>query len=177
MPSKRRNQLAGSTAEVVKRIQQQIEAHRKTIKKGQRFVALTDEQIKAKLKRVNSPMIVGEGWTSEAARGAEISYSVNISNPDAVTQSDLFVHLFVGTGNVATNPDLHLLNVDPRFSRLMKPANGLTLAPGASQTIDFRLKMPSIARSSYEGSAVLVQLDFLGSGIFLDRAAFVFRIT
>lgn len=179
MATKARNKkLLGTTTELIRIVQTQIEKHRTRVIKGEVFFALSEEQIKKKLNRVNSPMIVSEAFTSEPPRGGTMNYSVSISNPDAVEREFLYAHVFVGTGNVVTDTGAFLLNVDPRFPRLMKPGVfGLSLPAGASETLEFTIRIPTVARTNYQGNTALIQLDFLDIGTYLDRAAFVFRVT
>jgi hypothetical protein len=99
---------------------------------------VTPEEIEKKLKRVNSPMIVSQGW-SGTTPGGTFNYSLGIFNPDPTQASNLFAHVWVGSGNIDPTVGTFLLNVDTRFPRLTEPpVFGLTLAPGASATLNSR---------------------------------------
>lgn len=169
------------TAEQIKdqvsRIAEEVEKH-KGERKWEHFIAITPEQIEAKLARVNSPMIVSEGW-NHTTPGGTVNFGLGIYNPDPVQAFWLFAHVWVGSGNVDPIVGTFLSNVDPRFPRLTQPAfAGLTLAPNTSATLNFALKVPAtIEKSNYLGNSCLMQLNFLDTGKYLDRSVFVFAVT
>jgi hypothetical protein len=94
---------------------QEVIAKEKARFKGQNFTEAKPEDIDKKLKRVNSPMIVFQGWSGSAPAGGTISYSVGIWNPDPTQAFNLFAHAWIGSGNVDPVVGTFLLNVDPRF--------------------------------------------------------------
>ena len=54
-----------------------------------------------------------------------------------------------GSGNVDPVTGTFLSNVDERFPRLTQPAfDGLSLAPGASATLSFSIKVPASAEKT-----------------------------
>ncbi|HEV2842587.1 MAG TPA: hypothetical protein VGW39_14790 [Chthoniobacterales bacterium] len=163
--------------EITRNIQKAVEKHKRE-NKGEHFTAVTPEEIGRKLKRVNSPMIVSQGWANTTP-GGTCNYSVGIYNPDPTQASLLFVHVWVGSGNVDPTVGTFLLNVDTRFPRLAQPPPiGLTLAPGASTTLTFALKVPStVEKTSYIGNSCLMQLNWHDVGKYLDRGVFVFAVT
>jgi hypothetical protein len=127
------------------KIKDQVEKILKVIEKnkreyeGKHFTGLTAEEIERKLKRVNSPMIVSQGWNSTTP-GGTVNYNLGIFNPDPTQAIWLFAHVWVGSGNVDPVTGTFLLNVDTRFPRLTQPIfDGLTLASGASGTLSFAL--------------------------------------
>lgn len=162
----------------IKKIQEATEKHRRE-HRHESFEALTPEEIEKKLKRVNSPMITSEGWAHPTA-GTSFGYSVTIYNPDPTPASGVYVHVWVGSGNVDPGVGTFLLNVDPRFPRLTEPpvTTPLTLASGASVTLSFTIFVPaSIEKSSYLGNACLMRLNWLDTGTYLDRGVFLFRVS
>lgn len=61
---------------------QELIAKEKARYKCQNFTEAEAEEIVLKLKRVNSPMIVFQGWSGSAHAGGAINYNVGIWNPD-----------------------------------------------------------------------------------------------
>jgi hypothetical protein len=168
---------AKEISEQTKKIQEAIAKHKRE-NKGEHFTSLKPEEIEAKLKRVNSPMIVSQGW-SNTTPGGTFNYSVGIQNPDPASASDLYVHVWVGSGNVDPVVGTFLINVDARFPRLAQPpAFGLTLAPGANSTLNFSIKVPTtIEKTVYLGNSCLMQLNYHDVGKYLDRGSFPFNVT
>jgi hypothetical protein len=59
----------------------------------------------------------------------DVNYQVGISNPDPASWVWLFVHLFVGPGNMVADTGEALAPVDERFPRLTLPEfDGLQIA-------------------------------------------------
>jgi hypothetical protein len=168
---------AAQTKEHVRKIQQLIEKH-KSENKEEHFTAITPDEIEKKLKRVKSPMIVSQGWGSTTP-GGTVNYSLGIYNPDPTSTIWLFAHVWVGSGNVDPTTGTFLLNVDDRFPRLTEPRfSGLTLAAGASTTLNFALEVPStVERTSYLGNSCLMRLNWHDAGTYLDRGIFVFSVS
>jgi hypothetical protein len=167
-------------AEHARRLLDDIEERRQEAERqGLNFTAPTAEQLRKKLARAESPMIVGQGWSGSAAPGGVINYDVYINNPDPVYWSWLFVHVFVGPANVVPDVADAVSAVDPRFPRLTMPqVFGLSLAPGDTQPLSFALDVPAgVERSNYLGNAILFQGDWHDVGKYLDRGLFVFEVT
>src|SRR5207248_2699976 len=73
---------AGKTKQL-KTILEEIEKHRKEAEsKKLSFTAPTEEQLRKKLRKTKSPMIVYQLWTGSAPAGGQINYEVGIHNPD-----------------------------------------------------------------------------------------------
>lgn len=166
------------TAKHIKKIQEETEKYKGSVKKGDNFIAPTEEQLREKLQRVNSPFFTFESW-GNAAPGGTVNYNVGIYNPDPVLQVWMFAHVFVGSGNVVSDTGRFLLNVDARFPRLTQPNfAGLNLAAGASATLSYSIKIPStIEPSNYMGNTILFRANWFDPGTEYDRALFVFRVT
>jgi hypothetical protein len=165
--------------EHVKKVLDEIEKQRKKVKKGDNFTAPTEEQLRKKLERVNSPYIYFQSWGGVAA-GGTVNYNVGITNPDAFTQIWMFAHVFIGSGNVVSGVGEFLLNVDERFPRLTQPDfAGLTLASGASATLTFAIKVPTTVEhpTNYLGNTVLVKFNWHDVGTYFDRSVFVIKVT
>ena len=166
--------------EHTKKILEVIAEHRKLVKKGEGFTAVTAEDIERKFKRTNSPMIISQGgsWASPIPLGGTYTYNVGLYNPDPNQAVWLFTHVWVGSGNVDPAVGTFLLNVDTRFPRLTLPAfGGLTLAPGASTVLNFSMQVPAtVERTNYMGNSCLMQFNWQDVGKYLDRGVFVFTV-
>lgn len=161
-----------------KSILAEIAKHKNAAKKGDNFVALTEEEIIRKLNRVNSPFITFQAWSGNAPPGGTINYTVGITNPDPVSWSNLYAHVFIGPANPVPDVGTALLNVDPRFPRLTMPSFfGLTLAANSQSSLAFSVKVPaSIEPSNYLGNTFLFAANYHDLGTHLDRAVFPFRV-
>lgn len=160
------------------RILELTEELKKNKKKDESITTITAEEIAAKFKRVNSPMIVGQGWSSAAAPGGTINYSVTIYNPDPTTAIWTFAHVWVGSGNVDPVTGTFLLNVDTRFPRLTQPDfAGMSIPSGGSVTQSFKIKIPAaVEKTNYLGNTCLMQFNWHDIGKYLDRSVFVFKV-
>lgn len=169
-----------SEAQVKTHIQaiQKVIEQGKRENKGEHFIGITPEQIRQKLKRVNSPMIVFQGWNSTTL-GGTVNLNVGVFNPDPTLAIWLFAHVWVGSGNIDPTVGTFLLNVDTRFPRLTEPAfSELTLAPGASATLSYALKVPAtVEKTNYLGNTCLMQFNWFDVGLDLERANFVFTVS
>jgi hypothetical protein len=176
----KRTQKKSTPAQVKKqkqRIIEVIEEHRRKSRE-EHFISLTPEEIEHKLKRVNSPMIAWQSLSS-VAPGGTFNYIVGIVNPDPVNVNFLFVHVWIGSGNVDPAVSTFLLNVDPRFPRLTQPDGfaGLSLASEEPAELTFLVKIPArIQKGAYLLNSVLMKLDYFGVGQFLDRATSAFPV-
>jgi hypothetical protein len=170
---------AAEQARYFAKLKEEIEKERRKVKEGDSFTAPTDDQLKQKLKRTNTPFIYFQGWTSAVAPGGTISYNVGITNPDPITQTSMFAHVFVGPANVVAAVGDALQIVDTRFPRLTEPKFfGLSIASGASATLTFSIKVPlGIDPSNYLGNTFLFQFNWHDVGTYFDRSVFVFQVT
>lgn len=161
----------------IQKIQQLIEK-RKRERKEEHFTVITPEEIEKKLKRVKSPMIVGEGW-SDTTPGGTLPYGLDIYNPGPTHAYCLFAHVWVGSSNVDPTVGTFLLNVDTRFPRLTQPKfGGLSLGAGELVTLSFALKVPAtVEKTSYLGNSCLMQFNWHDVGTYLDRGTFVFTVS
>lgn len=85
----------------------------------------------------------------------------------------------MGSGNIDPVVGTFLLNVDNRFPRLTMPSfSGLTLAAGASATLNFTLKVPAtVEKTNYIGNSCLMRFNWHDVGAYLDRGVFVFKVS
>ncbi len=176
--SKQRKFTTTQINEHIRAIQKVIEKHKRE-NKGGHFTAVTPEEIEKKLKRINSPMIISQGWFGTTPAGGTFNYNLGIYNPDATQAIWLFAHVWVGSGNVDGTVGTFLSNVDTRFPRLTEPAfDGLKLNAGASATLNFTIKVPStIEKTNYLGNSCLMQFNWHDVGTYLDRGVFVFAVS
>lgn len=175
--TEQKKRTAKQVIEEIEKIQEVIERHKQD-SKDEHFTAVTPEEIERKLNRVNSPMIVSQGWGSTTPGGV-VNYNLGIYNPDPTQAFWLFAHVWVGSGNVDPTVGTFLLNIDTRFPRLTQPTfSGLALAPSASATLGFALEIPSvIEKTNYLGNSCLMQFNWHDIGTYLDRGIFVFAVT
>ena len=162
---------------LTKQIKEVVEKAKKE-NKHENFSGLTEEDIARKLQRVNSPMIVGMGWSNSTLGGTE-NVSITVFNPDPTSANSLYLHVWVGSGNVDPNTGTFLLNVDDRFANLTQPkAFGFTLASGASTSLSFSFTVPaSVQKTVYLGNSCLMRVDHHDIGTYLDRSCFPFEVT
>lgn len=147
-------------------------------KKGDVFTGLTKEEFEKKMKRVESPMIVGQGWSGSAAPGGTISYSVSVLNPDSFGWVWLAVSVSIGNRNAIVSNDEFMTTFDARFPTYAKPAPvGFSLAAGASTSQAFSIKIPvGIEKAGYFANACLLQLNWHDVGKYLDRGVCFFDV-
>jgi hypothetical protein len=170
---------AADVAKAWKAVEAEIAQQRKNHeKKGEVFTGLTKEEFEKKMKRVESPMIVGQGWSNSAAPGGSINYNVSILNPDSFGWSNLAVSVAIGNRNAIVSNDEFMTTYDARFPTYAKPEPfGFSLAAGASTSQAFVLKIPAgIEKAQYFGNACLLQMNFHDVGKYLDRGVFFFEV-
>jgi hypothetical protein len=157
---------------------------------GHTFAALSLDDAKERLSGSADPFFGGFGWSLSAPPGGAITgrVSVNFPQPDAVpAESNIYVHVWVGSGNVDPDISRFLLNVDARFPRLSEPKVP-GLQPGFSQVpeipvfgdrslLSFQLQVPfDVEPSVYLGNMCLMRRSSFAVGEVLGRAAFAFRV-
>jgi hypothetical protein len=171
-------QIKVQTKKILEAIEQ--ERRRYEGQKNVNFAALKPKDIERKLKRVKSPMLSWQAWSSSAPTGGTIKYNVGIWNPgpDQLTQN-LYAHAWVGSGYVDPNVGTFLLNVDTRFPRLTEPAfDGAKIGISSSLTISFELQVPTgVQPTNYLGNTCVMQLNFRFAGVYLDRGVWPFTVT
>jgi hypothetical protein len=159
----------------------QIEKRRKEAEReGLTFTAPTEEQLRRKLRRTNSPMIVFQAWNGlGAVAGGQINYDVGIHNPDPTDWISLFMHVFVGPGNMVPDTGEALASIDERFARLTLPQfPGLMIASGSTEQLNFSFDIPAtVEKTNYLGNSFLFQSVWHDIGQYIDRAVFSFEVT
>jgi hypothetical protein len=177
MPGARPPESAAKRRDKIKKDVQKLQ--RAAERKGWNFTTPTDDELTEKLRRAKSPMIVFQGWSSSAPPGGSISYQVGINNPDPTDWIWLFVHLFIGPGNMVRNTGAALATVDERFPRLTLPEfDGLQIASGATESLDFQISVPvGVEATNYLGNSFLFQSTWHDPGEYIDRSLFVFQVT
>jgi hypothetical protein len=186
MPELTAEQIDGRAAEIIE-AESDLRARGDS---GETFAALSLDEAKARLSGAADPFVGGFGWSLSAPPGGVIlgRVSVNFPQPDAIpVESNIYVHVWVGSGNVDPDVGRFLLNVDPRFPRLAEPKVP-GLQPGVSQVPDipvfgdrsllaFRLQVPfTVEPSVYLGNMCLMRRSPFSVGEVLGRAAFAFRV-
>lgn len=180
MPNEKKQNPKWSADEIklhIKKITELVEKQR-GLSKNLNFTGITSSEIEDKFKRINSPFIWFQSWSGSTSPGGTINYNIGIYNPDPVNSVWLFNHVWVGSGNIDPIVGTFLLNVDSRFPRLTQPAfAGLNLAPGATATLSYSLKIPStVEKTNYLGNSCLMRFNWHDIGTYLDRSVFVFGV-
>lgn len=177
MPGPREPASAAKRRDKIKKDVQKLQ--RVAERKSWNFTTPTDDQLTEKLRRAKSPMIVFQGWSGSAPPGGLIDYQVGINNPDPTDWIWLFVHLFIGPGNMVANTGRALVPVDDRFPRLTLPEfDGLQIAAGATEALDFQISVPAgVEATNYLGNSFLFQSTWHDPGEYIDRSLFVFQVT
>lgn len=164
----------------IQKIDQIIENHKRRVKKGEVFTAVTPEDIERKLKHQNSPMIIFQtgSWVIPTPVGGTFSYNVGIYNPDPAPANWLFAHVWTGAGNIVATVGTYLLNVDTRFPRLTQPQYpGLSIGSGEAAMLSFSIKIPfNVEQTNYLGNCCLMRAYWNDVGTYLDRSLFVFTV-
>lgn len=186
MPELTAEQIDGRAAEIIE-AESDLRARGDS---GETFAALSLDEAKARLSGTADPFFGGFGWSLSAPPGGVIigRVSVNFPQPDAIpAESNIYVHVWVGSGNVDPDVGRFLLNVDPRFPRLAEPKVP-GLQPGFSQVpeipvfgnrslLAFRLQVRfTVEPSVYLGNMCLMRRSPFSVGEVLGRAAFAFRV-
>jgi hypothetical protein len=166
----------------IKKIQEETEKRRpERERRGERVVSIPPDELEKKLKRANSPIIAGGAYTYATSAGGTISFTADLYNPDPTDSFSVFVHVWVGSGNIDPTIGTFLLNVDTRFPRLTEPpssSGGLTLVHGTYESLIFALRVPTpIERTTYFLQACLMGVYFWGGGEYFDRAVAPFTVT
>jgi hypothetical protein len=167
----------------IKKAWQKLEAElakqrREHERQGETFTSITREEFEAKMRRVNSPVIVSQSWNGIAPLGGTLNYKVGVMNPDPVARVSLAVGVSIGNRNPIAGNDQFLTAFDARFPTYAKPApGGFFLAAGAFTEQAFQLRMPAgVEKTGYFGNSVLLQITFHDVGTYLDRACFFFDV-
>lgn len=149
------------------------------------FTALSPDAVEKNLKADKAPFLSGFGWSSQTPAGGLLELRTFIWNSESNPAPNIYVHVWVGSGNIDPAPGTFLLNVDSRFPRLTRPEHpGLTtgdphefpLSPGLKR-LDFALRLPSdLEESTYLGNICLMQLASHDVGRYLGRGVFPFAV-
>jgi hypothetical protein len=88
------------------------------------------------------------------------------------------VFVSIGNRNPIVSNDEFLTSFDPRFPTYAKPPTlGFSLAPGATATQSFQVKIPAgVEKTGYFGNSVLLQIQFFDVGKYLERGCFFFDV-
>ena len=146
--------------------------------RGERFEALTKEQLVSKLmsETSKSPFFNAQSWGSTSP-GGSTTYTAFVQNPDSFGYSGLwlFGYLFFGPANFIGASDVALTVFDDRFPRFYQPCG---VAANSSTSMTFTVNVPSgIQTGIYIGNCFLVQRDSFDVGDYFDRAAFALTVS
>ncbi len=176
--------MARSPADQGKTLLETIEnARAESRSRNENFTGITKDDIGKKTK-AKDPFLSGFGWTKETPPGGRIDLRLFIGNAGV---ANIYVHVWVGSGNIDPVVGTFLTNVDPRFPRLTEPSfpglaefpgvpHPFPLPPGAKR-LDFSLAVPaSVEESIYLGNICLMQLEGFTVGRHVARAVFPFAV-
>lgn len=154
------------------------------------FAPVGREDIEKALTQENVAMLGGFGWSMSAPPGGIITVRIGVDFADPATvppESKIYVHIWIGSGNIDPDLGTFLMNVDSRFPRLTQPKVP-GLQPGLSQVpeipvrpdsslLDFKLQVPlQVEQTNYLGNICLMQRAGFDVGTYLGRACFEFRV-
>jgi hypothetical protein len=152
---------------------------------GQHFTVLAQSAVSKRLANPETPFLGMIAWSKQTPPGGKVDLSVFVFNSDTNPTPDLYVHVWVGSGNVDPNVGTFLLNIDPRFPRLTRPEfpgllvgdpHPFPLQPG-NKRLNFSIDVPSsVEETVYMGNICLMQVASHNVGKYLGRAAFPFAV-
>ncbi|MDQ3679178.1 MAG: hypothetical protein M3378_01270 [Actinomycetota bacterium] len=166
----------------VKAILAEIESQRrKAAEAGQHFTLPTDAA--QRIGPRSQPLIVWQAWNPTTSPGRSLVCNVGVANPSANGHEGLFVHLFVGTGNIvavepASSPGVVTPGIDVRFPQLSLPRYpGISFEAGQTRSLSIGLVVPkAMEPSNYIANLLLFQAVWHDPGRSLDRSLFVFEV-
>jgi len=182
-----------TAAQIEERAATILDAQRQMRERGtdeQAFAPVAREDIETGLGSGAVAMLGGFGWTMSAPPGGIIDGRVSVDFPDpaaVAAQSHIYVHVWVGSGNIDPQLGTFLMNVDQRFARLTQPRLP-GLRPGVSQVpelpvfadrslLAFRLPVPfEVEESTYLANICLMKRGTFDVGEYLGRGSFEFRV-
>lgn len=172
--------------ERMKTILASIEQHKDASQRsGKQFASLAAADLEKSVSAKPAPSIGMFSWSRATAPGGKVELNVFVVNPESNPAPNLYVHVWVGSGNIDPTLGTFLLNVDTRFPRLTRPENpGLVegdphpfpLSPGTKRLDFFLAVPPDIEESVYLGNICVMQLNGHGVGKYLARAVFQFSV-
>ncbi|GIF90397.1 hypothetical protein [Catellatospora chokoriensis] len=163
-----------------------IERERKdALANDENFSAMPADEVERRLATSTDPFLTMYGWRKGAPPGGKLDLRLFIHDSVEYPTPKVFVHVWVGSGNIDSGVDTFLANVDSRFPRLTRPeypglAEGdphkFPLPPGIKR-LDFELALPApLEESVYLGNICLMQLDNYAAGRMFGRGVFPFAV-
>jgi hypothetical protein len=179
----RKNKTILRTPADINKAWQQIEKEVAKLRKeaegrGEVTQALTRVEFDAKLKRVNSPMIIAHGWSPSAPPGGTITYWLWIRNFDVLPSTGIALTVFVGNRNPITSNEQFFNAFDARFPTYALGApTGFTMGPAQPGMYSFQVAIPmGVEKTGYFGNFALQKINFLGVGTVIERSCFFFDV-
>lgn len=185
--------MALTTAQIEERTEAILDAQKQRQDAAgdeENFAPVGREDTEKALAGENVAMLGGFGTTLSAPPGGIITLRIGVEYPDPAAvppQSGIYVHVWIGSGNIDPELGTFLMNVDSRFPRLTQPKVP-GLRPGMSQVpeifvhpdrslLDFKIQVPlHVEQTNYLGNICLMQRVGFGVGSHLRRASFAFRV-
>jgi hypothetical protein len=182
MPKMTAAQLRAQTTAILASIERQKAASQRS---KEQFAAIAPADLEKKVSAKQAPSLGMFSWPIVTPPGGQVALAVFVLNPESNPAPNIYVHVWVGSGNIDPTVGTFLLNVDTRFPRLTRPENpGLVngdphpfpLSPGLKR-LNFSFAVPpDIEESVYLGNICVMQLNGHGVGKYLDRGVFQFAV-
>jgi hypothetical protein len=182
MALRKNKSILRTAADITKawhQLEKEVAKHRQGSQdKREVYTAMTRAEFEAKLKRVNSPMIVSQGAGASAPPGGTLTYRLLLVNYDILPATNLALIVFFGNRNPIVSNELFVSGFDARFPTYAQQApNGFTLGSAQYGFFTFQMTVPAgVERTGYFGNCALQKISFLDVGTVLDRACFFFDV-
>jgi hypothetical protein len=165
-----------SPKEHIRKIEKAVEKHKRKYETDQ-YTSFRPDEIERMLSLSNNPWIIGYGFNTSTP-GGTLPLSVGIYNPGALNGTNLYIHVWIGSGIVDPTGDTFLLNVDTRFPRLTEPGfPGLIVNSLSTADINLTLDIPAtIEKTKYLLNICLMKISWRERIIF-DRGIQVIEVS
>jgi hypothetical protein len=168
----RRRSEAEIQNELKRRLEEIEVLKQQALQRGLAFTSPSEEELAKKIRGESgkSPYIYAQGWTSGTTPGSPASYQVWFANPDPGGYYPVFVTIFFGLANFASDISE---GFDARdFSWPYVSSASTFLAAGATGSASFSYTTPMVSRGTYLGNAVLWNGSYHDVGTYFDRGLF-----
>ena len=149
----------------------------KADKKGLKFSSLTEEQLRKKLKSLNTPLIYGLSWRFIGTVSTNFTLNIFIYNPDPIDYDEgVTAYAFFGPANTISDVGLALISADPELNRMFAEFGSMPSGAAASVSFNFRFPAGTPLGLHLLNGFVFVRHEF-DKGYYIDRACVDMTIT
>jgi hypothetical protein len=139
----------------LEKISKEIESMKEQVtKKGMEFSSPTIEQLKKKLKSVNTPFIYGTGYSYKNPLSNPCYFAIGLHNPDPIMQSNIFAYLFFGPADIAPDIGTALLSAYDEFPKLYQKFPNMP--SGDNEIVNWGYYLPKDTQSPVHIANVIV---------------------